>query len=134
MQPDLCGDSRCLFLSAQSTSTNKSRLRVLQAREQLLQDLFTEARSKVSGLSVDEGRYSQLLEGIIVEVRRIQKSDFALSHALTLVYGKVGSTTHTGARGYGLWEGEGCQNIAVCSTECCGPVQRNQWKGCGHFH
>lgn len=56
------------LLSAQSTSTNKSRLRVLQTREQLLQDLFTDARGKISELSSEEGRYSQLLEGIIVEV------------------------------------------------------------------
>ncbi|KAF8331395.1 uncharacterized protein EI90DRAFT_2920395 [Cantharellus anzutake] len=52
---------------AQSTSTNKSRLRVLQAREELLQDLFTEARSRIASLSADEGKYSQLLEGIVVE-------------------------------------------------------------------
>lgn len=55
--------------SSQSTSTNKSRLRVLQAREQLLQDLFSEARIKISDLPTDEGRYTQLLEGIVVEVR-----------------------------------------------------------------
>jgi V-type H+-transporting ATPase subunit E len=42
---------------------------VLQAREQLLQDLFSEARIKIADLSSDEGRYVQLLEGIVVEVR-----------------------------------------------------------------
>jgi len=52
---------------AQSTSTNKSRLRVLQAREQLLQDLFSEAREKIVGLSSSTGSYSQFLESLIVE-------------------------------------------------------------------
>lgn len=67
-QPELILEHSSISLSAQSTSTNKSRLRVLQAREQLLQDLFTESREKISDLSADEGRYAQLLEGIIVEV------------------------------------------------------------------
>ncbi|KAF8308270.1 ATPase V1/A1 complex subunit E [Clavulina sp. PMI_390] len=52
---------------AQSTSTNKSRLRVLQTREQLLQDLFGEARGKISELSANEGQYAQLLESLITE-------------------------------------------------------------------
>ncbi|KIJ39910.1 hypothetical protein M422DRAFT_780918 [Sphaerobolus stellatus SS14] len=52
---------------AQSTQTNKSRLRLLQAREEHLQDLFATARSKIITLSQDEGKYTQLLEGIIVQ-------------------------------------------------------------------
>jgi len=60
-----------LGLSAQSTQTNKSRLRLLQAREEHLQDLFSAARSKIITLSEDEGKYLQLLEGIIVQVRDI---------------------------------------------------------------
>lgn len=55
--------------SKQSTQTNKSRLRLLQAREQHLQDLFSTAREQVTVLSKDEGRYTQLLEGVIVQVR-----------------------------------------------------------------
>jgi len=51
----------------QSTQTNKSRLRLLQAREQHLQDLFTAARSSILKLSKEEGRYAQLLEGVIVQ-------------------------------------------------------------------
>ncbi|KZS90078.1 ATPase V1/A1 complex subunit E [Sistotremastrum niveocremeum HHB9708] len=51
----------------QSTQTNKSRLRLLQAREQYLQDLFSTARDQISVLSKDEGRYLQLLEGVIVQ-------------------------------------------------------------------
>ncbi|KAF8577743.1 ATPase V1/A1 complex subunit E [Ramaria rubella] len=52
---------------AQSTQTNKSRLRLLQAREQHLQDLFTTARARILELSRDEGRYAQLLESAILQ-------------------------------------------------------------------
>ena len=54
--------------SAQSTQTNKSRLRLLQRREEHLQDLFETARTSVSQISEDEGRYQQLLEGLILQV------------------------------------------------------------------
>jgi len=52
---------------ARSTATNKSRLRLLQAREQHLQDLFSDARERIIELSADEGKYTQLLQGIIVQ-------------------------------------------------------------------
>ncbi|KAG8948523.1 V-ATPase V1 sector subunit E [Tulasnella sp. 424] len=52
---------------AQSTLTNKSRLRLLQAREQHLQDLFSEARAGLLKLSEDQGRYAQVLESSILE-------------------------------------------------------------------
>ena len=51
--------------SAQSTSTNKSRLKLLHRREEHLQDLFTASREAVVKLSEDEGRYLQFLEGLI---------------------------------------------------------------------
>ena len=54
--------------STQSTQTNKSRLRLLQRREEHLQDLFETARESVSKLAEDEGRYQQLLEGLILQV------------------------------------------------------------------
>ncbi|KAG8982427.1 hypothetical protein FRB90_006819, partial [Tulasnella sp. 427] len=52
---------------AQSTLTNKSRLRLLQAREQHLQDLFSEARAGLLKLPEDQGRYTQVLESSILE-------------------------------------------------------------------
>ncbi|KAG8985012.1 V-ATPase V1 sector subunit E [Tulasnella sp. JGI-2019a] len=52
---------------AQSTLTNKSRLKLLQAREQHLQDLFSEARERLSKLSQDQARYTQLLETSIAQ-------------------------------------------------------------------
>ncbi|QRV78727.1 V-type H+-transporting ATPase subunit E [Ceratobasidium sp. AG-Ba] len=52
---------------AQSTQTNKSRLKLLHAREQHLSDLFNAARTQLLELSKDEEKYGQLLEGIIVQ-------------------------------------------------------------------
>ncbi|KIY62228.1 ATPase, V1/A1 complex, subunit E [Cylindrobasidium torrendii FP15055 ss-10] len=60
---------------AQSTLTNKSRLKLLQRREEHLQELFTDAREQVRGLSKDDGRYEQFLEGIITQAYlQIQES------------------------------------------------------------
>ncbi|KIM20685.1 hypothetical protein M408DRAFT_333849 [Serendipita vermifera MAFF 305830] len=52
---------------SQSTQTNKSRLRLLQAREQHLSELFTTAREELLTLSKDQGRYAQLLESTITQ-------------------------------------------------------------------
>ncbi|KAH7911757.1 ATPase V1 A1 complex subunit E [Hygrophoropsis aurantiaca] len=52
---------------AQSNLTNKSRLKLLNRREEQLQDLFATARTALLTLSDDEGRYSQFLEGVIVQ-------------------------------------------------------------------
>ncbi|KAH9918763.1 ATPase V1/A1 complex subunit E [Epithele typhae] len=52
---------------AQSTRTNKSRLKLLQQREEHLQDLFSTARAAVEALSTDEARYVQFLEGVVVQ-------------------------------------------------------------------
>ncbi|KAL4259245.1 V-ATPase E subunit family protein [Pleurotus pulmonarius] len=52
---------------AQSTLTNRSRLKLLHRREEHLQDLFDSARSQISTLASDKGRYVQFLEGIIVQ-------------------------------------------------------------------
>jgi V-type H+-transporting ATPase subunit E len=53
--------------SAQSTLTNKSRLKLLHRREEHLQDLFSTARSSILALAKDDGRYTQFLEGVIVQ-------------------------------------------------------------------
>ncbi|KAI0777728.1 ATPase V1/A1 complex subunit E [Trametes elegans] len=52
---------------AHSTLTNKSRLKLLQQREEHLQDLFGTARDSIDALAKDEGRYVQFLEGVIVQ-------------------------------------------------------------------
>lgn len=53
--------------SAHSTLTNKSRLKLLQQREEHLQDLFDSARAQIVDLASQEGRYVQFLEGVIVQ-------------------------------------------------------------------
>ncbi|KAI0782780.1 ATPase V1/A1 complex subunit E [Abortiporus biennis] len=52
---------------AHSTLTNKSRLKLLQQREEHLQDLFETARTEIVTLSSEESRYVQFLEGVIVQ-------------------------------------------------------------------
>jgi len=52
---------------AQSTLTNKSRLKLLHRREEHLQDLFSTARTSILVLAKDEGRYAQFLDGVIVQ-------------------------------------------------------------------
>jgi len=47
--------------------TNKSRLRLLHRREEHLQDLFASSRAQISGLANDEARYTQFLEGVLVQ-------------------------------------------------------------------
>lgn len=59
--------NRPCVASAQSTLTNKSRLRLLQQREEHLQDLFHTARTAIVDLAQNEGRYVQFLEGVIVQ-------------------------------------------------------------------
>ncbi|EIW76067.1 ATPase V1 A1 complex subunit E [Coniophora puteana RWD-64-598 SS2] len=52
---------------AQSNLTNKSRLKLLHRREEQLQELFASARESISSFAQDEGRYTQFLEGVIVQ-------------------------------------------------------------------
>jgi V-type H+-transporting ATPase subunit E len=49
-----------------STSANKTRLRVLSARQSLLDELFEEARGKV-GKAAEGKDYDKLLKGLILE-------------------------------------------------------------------
>ena len=62
-------DRLATLFSAQSTQLNKSRLRLLQRREEHLDELFEKAREELLALSKDEGRYAQLIEGIVLQVR-----------------------------------------------------------------
>lgn len=63
-----CHDLLILFdNSAQSTLTNKSRLKLLHRREEHLQDLFSTARTSLLSLSKDASRYIQFLEGVTVQ-------------------------------------------------------------------
>ncbi|KAI9286644.1 ATPase, V1/A1 complex, subunit E [Umbelopsis sp. AD052] len=52
---------------AQSNQINKSRLRVLQARQQMLDELFDEARSKLTSVSKDSSQYPALLQDLVLQ-------------------------------------------------------------------
>lgn len=57
-----------LIHSATSNSTNKARLSVLEQRDQLLEDVFEEARKKTVELSKDESKYTPLLKALTLQV------------------------------------------------------------------
>jgi V-type H+-transporting ATPase subunit E len=51
-----------------STLANRTRLRVLSARQELLNDLFQQAREKISNVaSKDAKKYQNVLKGLILE-------------------------------------------------------------------
>lgn len=55
--------------SAQSTHINKSRLKVLQSREEKLEELFDEARKNLVKLSANTESYKTLLYKLALQVR-----------------------------------------------------------------
>ncbi|PUU74324.1 ATPase, V1/A1 complex, subunit E [Tuber borchii] len=52
---------------ARSNVTNKTRLKVLAARQQLLDDIFDKAREKLADISKDAGRYEEILKNLVLE-------------------------------------------------------------------
>ncbi|KAJ5734925.1 uncharacterized protein N7483_000050 [Penicillium malachiteum] len=50
-----------------STLANRTRLRVLGGRQELLDELFEKARSKVATVSSDDKKYQSTLQGLILE-------------------------------------------------------------------
>jgi len=50
-----------------STVSNKSRLRILSSRQELLNRLFEEASKKLGGVSKDKGKYQGILKNLILE-------------------------------------------------------------------
>lgn len=52
---------------AKSTVLNKTRLKVLESREDVLNDVFTQAGEKLSDITKDKKKYTALLEGLIEE-------------------------------------------------------------------
>ncbi|KAK2001226.1 V-type proton ATPase subunit E [Colletotrichum falcatum] len=69
-----------------STASNKSRLKVLGARQELLDNIFEDARKKLSAATKDKGKYQATLKNLILEglyalaepavVIRARKADF----------------------------------------------------------
>ncbi|KAI8975213.1 ATP synthase subunit [Mycotypha africana] len=52
---------------AQSNHVNKARLKILQERQVVLDDLFEEANKLIHELSNDSDRYTTLMEGLILQ-------------------------------------------------------------------
>jgi len=52
---------------AKSTVTNRTRLRILAARQELLEDIFEQARGKLSEVSKDKDNYTNILKNLILE-------------------------------------------------------------------
>lgn len=51
-----------------STLANRTRLRVLSGRQELLDDLFQQAREKVTGIAGgDAKKYEEVLKGLVLE-------------------------------------------------------------------
>lgn len=50
-----------------STVSNKSRLKILSARQELLDDLFEEARTKLGSTTKNKKKYQELLKLLILE-------------------------------------------------------------------
>jgi len=71
-----------------STVSNKSRLRILSSRQELLDDLFEQASKKLAGASKDKSKYKTVLKNLILEALyvmnepkvqiRARKADYAL--------------------------------------------------------
>lgn len=50
-----------------STLANKTRLRVLSARQELLDDLFEQSRSKLAEFAKDQSKYTSTLKNLLLE-------------------------------------------------------------------
>ena len=52
---------------ARSTLANKTRLKVLSARQELLDDLFEKASGKLKGYTENKGKYQEICKNLILE-------------------------------------------------------------------
>ncbi len=50
-----------------STLTNKTRLKVLSARQELLDELFEKARKRLGDCAGDKGKYQEMCQNLILE-------------------------------------------------------------------
>lgn len=63
-----------------STVANKTRLKVLAARQELLDEIFEAARKKLAdGAASDKGKYAKALKGLVLEgLYALNESDVAI--------------------------------------------------------
>lgn len=80
-----CTFSQFSSNSAQSTALNVSRLEVLRAREEHLQSIFDDTRSKIKSLASSKGddKYASTVENLILEILLL-----LLSPDITIQYKK----------------------------------------------
>ena len=52
---------------ARSTTANKARLKVLSARQQLLNDLFEQARGRLGTTTEDKAKYQEICKNLMLE-------------------------------------------------------------------
>jgi len=52
---------------SKSTAANKTRLKILSARQELLDDIFEQARGKLGEVTGDKGRYQAVLKNLLLE-------------------------------------------------------------------
>ena len=60
---------------AKSTQANKTRLKVLDAKEQALEDVFAAAQEQIKKVPSDKAKYEKLLTSLIVEAIGLLKED-----------------------------------------------------------
>ena len=53
---------------AKSTVLNKQRLKILSARQQVLDDVFEDARKQLPSITKDKSKYTELLERLLLQV------------------------------------------------------------------
>ena len=53
---------------AKSNINNKSRLRILNARQEVLDSIFEEARKRLPEIQKDKQKYQSVLKNLILEV------------------------------------------------------------------
>jgi hypothetical protein len=98
--------SRFTADSAQSNQTNKSRLEILQTREQHLQELFDGAKERLAELTKDQGKYTELLKGLILQVREAddepawQVVNQAVCNVFCLLSISTGTAAADGGKGH----------------------------------
>jgi V-type H+-transporting ATPase subunit E len=51
-----------------SNLTNRSRLQILNARQEVLDGIFEDARTKLPDIQKDKAKYTKLLKNLILEV------------------------------------------------------------------
>ena len=60
--------------SNESNATNKSRLRLLELREELLEKAFEDARAKLGETTSKKDKYGALLKGLVLQVNPLPHS------------------------------------------------------------